>query len=367
MDPKTLEATLQEAARWHARLQAVDCTPQDRIDFDQWRHRDAAHAQAFALAEHTNLQLNRLAAEPRLQAMAQTARSAGVDDEYCGEELDVDQASVTQATIATGLASSTLGTPRHRPRWFVPAALAATAAVAALTLHVALDIMDSEPASIAYDAPPDRTRTVTLADGSIVQLDVASRIQVSLRDDQRLVTLQAGRAVFEVAHDRSRPFSVTAGDTRTTALGTRFQVQLDTQQVLVTLTQGSVAIDNAQPGSGAAHDWHEQLRPGEQLRLDTRTATRQLSVVDTGAVTSWTRGRHLFHGTPLREALDEVNRYAHKKVRLGDPSLADMPVGGNFIAGDSQLVVAAFAAALPLSVVDGNREIILFRRYDSPP
>jgi transmembrane sensor len=375
MDPKTLEATLQEAARWHARLQAADCTPQDRIDFDQWRHSDAAHAQAFALAELTHLQLNRLAADPRLQAMAQTARSAAVDDERRGErrdeqldeQLNVSHAPFTQATIATDLPPSTRGTPRHRPRWFVPAALAATAAVAALTLHVAPDIIDSEPASIAYDAPPDRTRTVTLADGSIVQLDVASRIQVSLRDDQRLVTLQSGRAVFEVAHDRSRPFSVTAGNTRTTALGTRFQVQLDTQQVLVTLTQGSVAIDNAQPRSGAAHDWHEQLRPGEQLRLDTRTATRQLSIVDTGAVTSWTRGRHLFRGTPLREALDEVNRYAHKKVRLGDPSLADMPVGGNFIAGDSELIVAAFAAVLPLSVVDGNREIILFRCYDSPP
>jgi len=53
-------------------------------------------------------------------------------------------------------------------------------------------------------------------------------------------------------------------------------------------------------------------------------------------------------------------------VRLGDPALADLPVAGNFIAGDSDVVVAAFAAVLPLRVVaSGDREIILFRRYDA--
>ena len=92
------------------------------------------------------------------------------------------------------------------------------------------------------------------------------------------------------------------------------------------------------------------------------------TTVDSYMATSWSRGRLVFRGTPLGEAIEEVNRYSTRKVRLADPSLASLPVGGNFIAGDSELILSAFAAALPLRSVDGGGgEILLFRRYEPVP
>jgi len=326
------ERTLQEAAGWHARMHAADCTDEDRIAFEQWRQCDAAHARAYEMAERTSLKLDSLMREdPRLRALAQQAR----------------------ASTATPV--------RRTARWTIPAALAASVAVAMFCLRFLPEALDQGTATVAYESSLERPRTVTLHDGSTVQLDVATRILVQMSPDRRRISLLSGRAMFDVAHDRSRPFSVSAADSRTTALGTRFQVQLDTDHVVVTLAQGSVAVDD----ESATRDWHEQLRPGEQLSVDMKTAMLTKTTVDPGVVTSWTRGRHLFRSTPLREAIDEVNRYAQKKIRLGDPSLGDLTVGGNFIAGDSELIVAAFAAVLPLSVVDdGNEEIILFRRHD---
>jgi transmembrane sensor len=175
---------------------------------------------------------------------------------------------------------------------------------------------------------------------------------------RRQITLESGRAMFDVAHDRNRPFSVAAATSRTTALGTRFQVQLQDESVVVTLAQGSVAVDN----EGSTQVWQEQLHPGEQLEIDVASADRAKHAVDPSVVMSWTRGRLLFRGTRLEDAIEEVNRYSAKKVRLGD---RDLRVGGSFIAGDSEPVVAALAAVLPLRVVDGgDKEIILFRRYD---
>jgi len=53
-------------------------------------------------------------------------------------------------------------------------------------------------------------------------------------------------------------------------------------------------------------------------------------------------------------------------VRLGDPDLADLPVDGNFIAGETDRIVSALAAALPVRVAQaGAGEIILFRRYEA--
>lgn len=339
------ERTLQEAAGWHARLHSADCTEEDRLAFEQWRRGDVAHARAYEMAERTSSQLDSLVLDPRLQALALLARK---------------EAAAENTTLGQGIRQGTRWGGR-RKRWTIPAALAASVAVAMLVFRFLPDALDDGSATVAYESPKDKTRSVTLSDGSTVQLDIGTRMTVQMSPERRRVTLLAGRAMFEVAHDRSRPFSVAAADSRTTALGTRFQVELDPAQVVVTLAQGSVAIDD----ESVAHEWHEQLKPGEQLSVDMKTAMLTKTTVDPSVVTSWTRGRHLFRSTPLHEAVDEVNRYAQKKIRIGDPSLADLPVGGNFIAGDSELIVAAFAAVLPLSVVnDGNKEIILFRRHE---
>src|SRR6185436_13229634 len=103
----------------------------------------------------------------------------------------------------------------------------------------------------------------------------------------------------------------------------------------------SVAAVNQETSVDPA-PWEERLAPGEQLTVENRRAAPVKSSVDTYMVTSWSRGRLIFRGTPLAEAVEEVNRYSTRKLRVADPSLASLPVGGNFIAGDSELILSAF-------------------------
>ena len=202
-----------------------------------------------------------------------------------------------------------------------------------------------------------------LQDGSIVYLDVGSRVNVQMSKAERRIELAVGRAFFEVAHDSARPFSVSAGGARTVALGTRFQVALSQQLVSVTLLDGSVAVAD----TNESGNWREVLRPGQQLRYSAASRSKEKREVDAAALTGWSHGRLVFKGTPLAEALEEVNRYAATKVRIGDQALADLPVGGNFIAGgSSDDFVEALAAVLPLKIVRvGADEIVLFQRYET--
>jgi transmembrane sensor len=346
MDSMNDERTLGEAARWRARLLAPDCTPAEHEAAQSWAQRDPAHAQAADRANAVLGDIDRLAASPKL-----------------GGNL---KALADEAFAAYGLSpyESGRGSQARSRRWLVPVALAASLAIVAMTLRQSAEQLPDSAPSIAYETNHGQQQTITLEDGSVVQLDVATAITVRMTPQRRELELLSGRALFKVAHDSDRPFTVTAAGARTTALGTQFQVQHEDQKVVVTLAEGSVAIDDSDRDSHEA--WRERLRPGEQLSIDSATSTYSRRLVDAQIVTSWTHGRHVFRGTPLREALDEVNRYATRKVRLGDPALADLPVAGNFIAGDSDVVVAAFAAVLPLRVVaSGDREIILFRRYDA--
>jgi transmembrane sensor len=321
-----------EAACWQARLAASDCTGTDRARFEAWRTGSPANARASDAAARVDALLEELGAQdPQLLAMADEAFEQG----------------------------SHLHVPRIR-RWAVPAALAAGVVLVALLVGTSIETVLPRSESVAHFAASDSRRDFTLSDGSVVHLDIESEVSARVSDERRDIELVRGRALFEVAHDRSRPFVVSAGSARVLALGTQFQVSREAEVVRVVLTEGSVSVaDMALPL------WRETLRPGEEVAVSGSAEMRVKHAADVQVTTSWSRGRHIFRGTPLAQAVQEVNTYAARKVRLGDPSIASLAVGGNFVAGDSESVVAAFAAALPVRVVDAGSELILFRRYEA--
>jgi transmembrane sensor len=245
--------------------------------------------------------------------------------------------------------------PRH---WRVLAAAACVALAVALGMRFGPGLL-SGPEPVQY-ATAGEGKTIALEDGSDIQLDVASRIAVSLGSKRRSVELQQGRAVFDVAHDAARPFVVEAGDGRVTAVGTRFEVQRENDGVVVTLAEGVVAVSrwDARDDSGR----ETRLLPGQQLRWSSQSAAWTMRPVDTKAALSWTRGRLIFRGTRLADVVAEVNRYSSRKLVLADPSLADLPVHGNFLAGDTGAVVTALKAVLPVRVDETGRKIRLRRR-----
>ena len=321
-----------EAACWQARLAACDCTGTDRARFEAWRTGSPANTRASDAAARVDAVLEEMGTrDAELLAMADEAFKQG----------------------------SRLHVPRVR-RWAVPAALAAGVVMVALVVRLSSDTVLTRPETAGHFTAADSRRDFTLSDGSVVHLDVESEVSAKVSSDRRDIELIRGRALFEVAHDRSRPFIVSAGNARVTALGTQFQVSREAERVTVVLTEGSVAVaDTALPS------WRETLLPGEEVDVSGSAQTRLKHPADVQVTTSWARGRHIFRGTPLAQAVQEVNNYAARKVRLGDTSIASLTVGGNFVAGDSESVVAAFAAALPVRVVDAGGELILFRRYEA--
>jgi transmembrane sensor len=319
-----------EAARWHARMLAADCTHADREALKNWLAHSSHHEAAYGRVADVLSAVESAQVDPRLQLLAEQA--------------------FEESTVA----------PTKRAVALWPAAVAASLAVAAIAIVTWVG-PNSGVAPIVYETSQQRS-TVVLNDGSTAVLDVGTRIEVEMSDEAREVKLLAGRALFEVAHDASRPFSVEANDSRTTALGTRFQVTLDDEMVSVVLEEGSVAVERFDSSDSVA--WSERLRPGEQVLIDAVTGTASKRTFDSYSALSWVQNRHVFRDTRLEDAIQEINRYAAKKVRLGDPSLADWHLAGSFIAGDSEQIMAAVASVLPVRVISaGEHELVLFRRY----
>jgi transmembrane sensor len=324
-----------EAAAWHARLRSADCDAGLRKACEAWCAADPRQAQAF----------RRLAALESLLVSA-----SGQDARF--------RSLAAEALVAPS-------TPARRggdgSRWQLAAGLCAAAVAAALFAAYGLRSGSFLAGSDVYANTGLAEQSITLADGTVMHLDVGAEADVRLGRARREIHLSAGRAYFEVAHDRSRPFVVAAQGTETTALGTRFSVELYPGKVAVTLEEGSVRVQPA----GSQSAWQEVLSPGEQLRIDVRQPRPERVAINAARVTSWSRGRLEFDGVPLGTALEALNRYSKVKVHLGDPSLADFPLGGSFEAGgDAEALVEALAMLLPLrSVRSDGGEIVLFREH----
>lgn len=344
MDNKPSKIVVNQAAQWYARLHAPDCSESERAAFKTWLMGGSEREQAYrSVIDAASLISNQLGSDPRMRAMVSDALQEPSDAKLAGQFLGF-----------VGLKSSA----RY---------------AAAVVMFVGIAAFFTFGREQGFDASPTQyyannellKQRIELSDGSVVYLDVGAKLSVDMSAQERRLNLETGRAFFEVAHDKSRPFSVSKSGTQVVALGTRFQVDVvpENQTVNVTLAEGSVAVTN----SNQADTWREVLVPGQQLLIDNLLHRRQIVKVKTEAVTSWSTGFLAFDGVPLRKALEEINRYSKVKIVLGDNSLAEIPIAGNFIAGgNTSDFVETLTAVLPLrSARTGANEIVLFEKYDT--
>jgi transmembrane sensor len=201
-----------------------------------------------------------------------------------------------------------------------------------------------------YRTQVGERRTVKLGDGSRVQLNTASTIEVAMREKSRRVRLVKGEALFEVAHDRTRPFLVDAGAARMVAVGTAFNVRIREDFVELTVTEGSVAVLKK---GGDLHDTtlpHIAAGVGAVIRSGA-VAPTVLDGQDLRERTAWQEGVIEFHGDTLAQAVAEFNRYRDQPIIVGDSHLADLRVGGRFQVGDADKFLTALGSAFPIETI----------------
>jgi transmembrane sensor len=180
-------------------------------------------------------------------------------------------------------------------------------------------------------------RSVQLADGTRVTLNTASKIEVELLDDHRVVRLVRGEALFEVAHDAARPFDVSTGNATVRAVGTRFNVNARAEDTSVTVAEGRVAFM-----SGHA----PVLVAGDRLVVDAVGHAAVTHGINVQAALSWTRHQLVFERRALADVATEFNRYNRSRITIEGESLRAQKVTGVFNTNDPDSFVA-FLSSIP--------------------
>jgi len=200
--------------------------------------------------------------------------------------------------------------------------------------------------------------TLTLRDGSRIELNTDTSLRVADSGAKRIVSLDKGEAYFQIVHDAAHPFVVLAGNHRVTDLGTKFLVRRSNDAVRVSLLQGQAQFDT-EDNQGTQQ---ATLNPGDVV---VATAT-SLSITQAPTQTlddqlGWRHGVLVFRHATLAEAAAEFNRYNLQKIVVADSHIARLNINGALRANDPQTFVRSMKVFFDIRVEEQPNAIILSR------
>jgi transmembrane sensor len=333
---------MEDAATWMALLDSSNCTSADRIGFARWLSTDPLHQGAFEeLSEvwaklHMLSDVSAMVDHPDVIPFPVQAENREFQDEVKPRRSE-------WSTLTTSLLI-----------------------VVGVIIHTIFG-----PPSDLHETQTGEIQTIALEDGSTVELNARSTIEVQIDGKRREIRLSNGEAVFHVEEDE-RPFIVRTELATVSAVGTRFSVRTDTSLVEVSVIDGLVSV--AATRSGIALTEYESdllvrftdeialLGAGQRLEL-TRENERYEVVSERVLADdlSWRNGEVVFSDTPLVAALAEMRRYLEVSVIVGDPVLNSLRISGRVPTGDAEYFLTLLKEEYEISVERDAQKFAVLR------
>lgn len=292
LDRQVLEA----AATWYVRLNAAVPSDELRQAWRAWLEAHPAHARAWARVEKLQCQLGALPREVALPTLVGVrARRRAV-----------------LKTLALLLAAGGLGWSAREP------------------------VRDW---SAQYRTGWGERRQLDLADGSRLELNTASAVDVAFGPDLRQVLLRRGEIFIETAADPSgRPFVVHLPEGSIRALGTRFGVRSEDGRARVAVLEHAVEV---RPGHGLP----VRVEAGQALGFAAGGSDTPTPLAP--GEDAWRRGMLSVVDERLEDVLAELARYRTGYLHC-DPAVADLRLSGAFSLDDTDLALENLADSLPV-------------------
>lgn len=179
--------------------------------------------------------------------------------------------------------------------------------------------IQNQPAAIAQSilVPAGKTYRITLPDSSRVWLSGGAQLEY-LNDygrHTRTVSLQKGKAFFEVRKDPAHPFIVSAGSIATKVLGTSFTVNMENSR------QPSVAVATGKVAVSLGSKTLSILLPGKQLKVYPATGAYEVSDQPAALVSAWTKEELSLAGVDFTALSQAFETFYNVRIQTNSQSI----------------------------------------------
>ncbi len=355
MDTFKHEKTCDEACKWIARLSNDDTDPQIHVQFADWLDSDEDNRRCYDEMERLWLDLG-------------CVKYYNDEQPLPNEQFLPADTTQTQQQLAMISASSANDKPAEDSQPAKSSRFGGTVASIAVIGMMLVGVLSiafnyqSSPVSepIAYRTNIGQQQTITLEDRSVVTLNTNTRLSVSFTETSRNITLESGEAHFEVSKNPARPFLVSVPGATVKAVGTAFNIQVGMQETAVTVTEGKILVTELNNSAARA----ESTFATEKQRV-TINPSEGLDKVELESLTdtlSWQDLKYIAKDTSLAEVVAQLNRYSSKKIKIGDPSIAYLPISGVLRLDQPLATLEGIEATLNLDSKHKDNLILLFKQ-----
>ncbi|MGE7958540.1 FecR domain-containing protein [Pseudomonas sp. NPDC089530] len=291
----------EQAVHWLLEMQAGPLSPRQQRAWQQWHDAHSEHRRAWEHIQRVNQRLRGLSS-PLAHAALNAPKSSSRR-----------QALKLLLILGAGSAAA-WGLREHNP---LPPLLA------------------------DYRSPLGQRRKLQLSDGSQLQLNTDSAVDVSFDGQQRLIRLLEGEILLSVARD-SRPLRVQTAQGLLHPQEARLNLRQFRQRTQLAVFAGSVGLHpSAYPGAPL------QVGQGQQVSFTDR-AWDAPSPLDAGSG-AWSEGMLVAAHMRLADFLDELGRYRRGQLNC-DPRVADLLISGSYPLDDSERILDLLEISLPVKV-----------------
>ncbi len=296
-DRKTFEA----AASWYVQFQSQPPTPAERHAWQQWLNGDPSHQAAWNQMELLQRSLGALPQDLTRRALSSTQQR------------------------------------RQVLKWML---------VLGSTGYLGWNVQQHKPLGNVwadYRTPVGKHRRIELADGTRIDLNTNTAIDVVYDGHQRLIRLREGEVLIHTGKSGGQtPFYVDTRQGRIQALGTRFTVRQLSDSTRVGVLEDRVSLSPAdQPDHGRL------LSAGESADFD------RLSVGPNHAYSriqaAWVDSQLIVLDARLGDVIDDLARYRPGVLQC-DAASSRLRVSGTFRLDSTDAVLANLQATLPIQV-----------------
>ncbi|WP_285352747.1 FecR family protein [Pseudomonas sp. ME-P-057] len=244
--------------------------------------------------------------------------------------------------LSSPLAHAALGAPNSKGRRHALKLLLLLGAgsVAGLSLR---DQIALQPLLADYNSGVGEQRNVSLGDGSRIQLNTASAVDVEFNAQQRRIRLLSGEILMTDSVD-PRPLSLLTaeGNINVATASSRINLRQFKGRTQVAVFAGTVELQVA-----------DQARPGLILQAQqqvtfSRTAWGSVQPLDPGSG-AWTHGMLVASSMKLVDFLDELARYRRGRLNC-DVNVANLLISGTYPVADSERILDTLETVLPVHV-----------------
>jgi transmembrane sensor len=336
---KLNEQIYSQACEWFVEFRDRELDDAARREFDRWLRISPEHVSAYL----------------EVAAIWSEAPTLDPSQRWTREKL-IAEAGAEPANVIPFAAAAANAPAKPRAAMQTRRTRMAVGIAALLAGFAAIALFESS-ATTSYDTVVGEQRSVTLPDGSTVDLNSRSRIEIRYSDRSRHVELLEGQALFSVITDPARPFVVSSGNTRVRAVGTQFDVYKKRGGTVVTVVEGRVAIVPKESAPRRQAGTAEiVLDAGGQLVITDAAIQKPARANVTGAI-AWRQRQLVFDSASLAEVAEEFNRYNTRQLVIEDSDLQAFYISGVFSSTDPASLIRFLRERPEVQVTETSSEI----------